>query len=461
MFKSQYFNIYLFLFAIINMFGCQKFVQINPPANKLISSNVFNSDASATSAITGIYGRMVSSNGFASGGPSSITLLCGLSADELINYSYSADQNQFYINSITIDNGNILNYLWSEPYQYIYTANSILEGLNSSSGLSDSVKQQIIGEAKFVRAFCYFYLTNLFGDVPLYLTSNYQTNAVSVRSASSVVNKQIVSDLSDAINLMSSNYSFSNGEKIRPNKWTASALLARTYLYLNQWDSAEIVATSIINSGAYNLVPDLNAVFLANSNEAIWQLLPIIPNINTQEGYTFILTADPTNVTLSDSVRKAFEPGDNRYVDWISSFTDGSNTWYFPYKYKVQASSTLTEYSMIFRLAEQYLIRAEARMQENNISGSQDDLNVIRLRAGLPNTTAGDPSSLALAIEHERQTELFTEWGHRWLDLKRTGRSNTVLGPIKAPTWQSYDTLYPIPQAEIQSNSNITQNKGY
>jgi len=86
---------------------------------------------------------------------------------------------------------------------------------------------------------------------------------------------------------------------------------------------------------------------------------------------------------------------------------------------------------------------------------------VIRTRAGLPNTTANNQAALIDAVIHERQVELFTEWGHRWLDLKRTNRADAVLGILKGSNWQSTDILYPIPQSEIQNNLNIIQNPGY
>ena len=116
---------------------------------------------------------------------------------------------------------------------------------------------------------------------------------------------------------------------------------------------------------------------------------------------------------------------------------------------------------MVLRLAEQYLIRAEARAQQNNISGAQSDVNVIRNRAGLANTTATTQGTLLSAIEHERQIELFAEWGHRWMDLKRTNRADAILGPLKSSNWQSSDVLFPIPLTQIQNDPNFTQNSGY
>ena len=118
----------------------------------------------------------------------------------------------------------------------------------------------------------------------------------------------------------------------------------------------------------------------------------------------------------------------------------------------------------MFRLAEQYLIRAEARAQQNNISGAQADLNAIRTRAGLANVTATTQTGLVTAIYHERQIELFTEFGHRWFDLKRTGQLDAVMGiaaPQKGGTWASYKALIPIPASEISINPHLTQNPGY
>jgi hypothetical protein len=118
------------------------------------------------------------------------------------------------------------------------------------------------------------------------------------------------------------------------------------------------------------------------------------------------------------------------------------------------------DHSTVLRLAEQYLIRAEARTQQNNIAGAQADVNVIRHRAGLGDTPANDKESLLTAIDQERKHELFNEWGHRWLDLKRTGRADAVLSAIK-PQWKPTAVLFPIPESEIINNPALKQNPGY
>ena len=116
---------------------------------------------------------------------------------------------------------------------------------------------------------------------------------------------------------------------------------------------------------------------------------------------------------------------------------------------------------MILRLGEQYLIRAEARAQQGNVSGAWQDLNTIRMRADLG--PSAQPDILA-AIGHERQIELFTEMGQRWLDLKRTGQVNAVMEvatPLKGGSWNSYQQLYPVAQGDIQDDPQLTQNVGY
>ncbi len=465
-----------FLLVIFSLLlsSCKKFVEVGPPVTQLASSSVFTSDATATAALTSIYGQMMNSGGFASGGPFSVTSLSGLSADELINYSTIVSQIEFYQNSLSINNSAVQANLWTECYQYIYMANAVIEGLNNSTAVSTATKQQLTGEAKFIRAFCHFYLVNLFGDIPSITATNYQANSSVSRTAKAQVYQQIIADLKDAQNLLNDGYvkadntvyPIASAERIRPNKWAATALLARAYLYTQDWVNAESQATAIINNtNTYGLILNLNQVFLKNSMEAIWQLMPVTTNIITLEAQYFILTGSPSSGTinsksLSTQLVNAFEPGDARKANWVNSILTGGQTYYYAYKYKVLTSSTPLEYSMVLRLAEQYLIRAEARTQQNNISGAQADLNSVRSRATLGPTTANDKTSLLLAIEHEVQVELFTEWGHRWLNIKRTNRSDAVFGADKQG-WKTTAALYPIPQIQIQNDPNITQNQGY
>lgn len=449
------------LFTVIfcwhQLVSCKKFVEIPPPIDQAITATIFADEQAAITAINGLYSSMMIQNfGFANSG---ITLYPALSADELLNTAPDENIAPFTNNVITPNNFNLDVNLWKKAYNHIYHANAILEGLSNSSGLSPHIKNQLSGEAKFARALCYFYLVNLFGDVPLITSTNYQVNSVIPRNSVSEIFAEIILNLKDAQNLMSLDYP--SAEKVRPNKWAATALLARVYLFQGNWQLAEENCTAVINSGTYNL-PDLNSVFIANSEEAIWQLLPVLTFLNTADGFTFIpySTTVKPQYAITDWLINAFEINDQRKLSWLGVNTVNGENYYYPFKYKVRSGNTITEYNMILRLAELYLIRAEARAQQNNIIDAQEDLNVIRTRAGLENITPNTQSLLLSAIEHERQVEFFAEGGHRWFDLKRTGRIDIVLGAVK-PGWQSTDSLYPIPLSELQANVKLTQNPGY
>src|SRR5690606_8094764 len=132
---------------------------------------------------------------------------------------------------------------------------------------------------------------------------------------------------------------------------------------------------------------------------------------------------------------------------------------YYPYKYKDRNSiNNITEYSMVIRLAELYLIRSEARAMQGNLSGAIEDIDKIRDRSGIKLIENIQPSidseALLDSIIKERKRELFSEWGHRWFDLKRTGRATKVLG-INNSSWQEADALFPIPEDERMKNPNL------
>ncbi|SFH37652.1 RagB/SusD family nutrient uptake outer membrane protein [Pedobacter insulae] len=450
--KSLIFGIIAICFC-----SCEKFLQIGPPKQSLVQSEIFKTDELATTAITGIYSQMALT-GYASGNGGSISVITGLSADDLVGYVTTLN---FYENDIPTTNTTITT-LWQSPYKSIYSANAVLEGLSSPNGVSEPIKAQLRGEALFVRAFANFCLVNLFGPVPLNLNTDYRIMAVEPRSSVDVIYQQIVKDLREAEGLLPENYVTT--ERVRPNKSAVQALLARVYLYNEDWANADKYASMVIaKTATYKLVA-YDDIFLKNSQEAIWQLVPTAGG-NTADGSVMILTATPTFASLRpDFVQNAFEANDKRKAAWVRTYTNTTGTYYYPFKYKVKTSSTISEYSMIFRLAEQYLIRAEARGHLNQLSSAIDDIDQIRSRAGLSLIKNINPSisqsNLLQAIENERRVELFAEWGHRWFDIKRSGKADQILAPIKAK-WQSTDQLYPIPSAEITRNKSLVQNKGY
>lgn len=443
----------------IVFFSCSKLVEVAPPADKITRSSVFESDATAQSAMVGIYTKMVSSNFlFTSGGT---TLFTGLLSDELYNSASSSEYDEFANNALSAGN-SLANYdFWTTAYNIVYSTNSIIEGLQTSSGVSKPAKDELDGEALFIRSFVYFYLVNLYGDVPLILTSDYQQTAKAPRTSVQTIYRQITADLTTAKTLLANDFSFGKGERIRPTKAAAASLLARVYLYTGNWNGAENEATSVINNaGSFSLVSDLTKVFLKNSNEAIWQLYPAV-GFNTYEGNLFIPAAGTQPAyPLRNALLSAFEVGDQRKKKWADSVTTATGKYFYPSKYKVKTATLNSEYYTVFRLAELYLIRAEARTKLTNLSGAISDLTVIRSRAGLPTISPGDTNTLLAAIWQESRIEFFAEWGHRWFDLKRNGQIDAVLSIVKSG-WKSTASLLPIPLLEIQYNPSLTQNPGY
>jgi hypothetical protein len=456
------------------LFSCKKLVEVNAPTTSINSANVYASDPTAIAAVTDIYVR-ISSGDLPGGGIASLNLCPSLSSDELSLFDGATNYGVQYYYRNALSSTLVSFDFWSNLYQTVYVTNAAIEELNKSTTLSPGVKNQLLGEVKFTRALCYFYLLNLYGDVPLSLSSDYSINSLLVRKPKADVYSQIILDLKDAQNLLSAQYLnatllSSTQDRVRPTRWAATALLARVYLYAGDYTNAENEATTLINNASvFSLVP-LNNVFLKNSSEAIWQLQPVISGWNTQDARTFILPSNGPDqyiypFYLSSQLLNSFETNDRRKFNWIKNVTVGAITYYYPYKYKSATyNDPVTEYEMVFRLGEQYLIRSEARVQLNRISEAKDDLNAIRIRAGLPGTTANDKKSLLSAILHERQTELFTEWGHRWFDLKRTNTVDAIMNVVtaqKGGAWNTNYQLYPISNNELLANPKLTQNPGY
>jgi hypothetical protein len=467
--KFKTYNLALIAFAIISLASCKKLVDVDSPVTKMEASNAYEVNANAIAVLTGLYMGMNISD-YATGS-NSISLMAGLSADELIGYT-GTQRLLAYKNALNSAVSPGVPF-WNTIYNHIYTTNSAIQGLSESNTLTPAIKEQLLGEAKFMRAFLYFYLVNLWEDVPLVTTSDFTINSVMARTPKADVYHQIIVDLKEAQSLLSPHFLASDlqtasTERIRPTKWAATAMLSRVYLFLRDWTNAETEASSVIDNKSIFDTVSLNSVFLKNSKEAIWQLQPTSPGWNTEDAKAFILTAAPGNsqsVSISNQLINAFEIGDSRKQNWIKSFTSNGLTYHYPYKYKVNTqNAALSEYLMVLRLGEQYLIRAEARAQQGKVVEAQSDLNLIRKRARLSATTASMQSNLISAVTHERQVELFIEWGHRWLDLKRTGTIDAVMStvtPLKGGSWRPEWALYPIPQAEIQKDPYLTQNPGY
>lgn len=299
-----------------------------------------------------------------------------------------------------------------------------------------------------------------------YLLQITGVNTIAFRTSTNEIWSQIEADLDQSISLLNNQTEYNEGQRIWVNKFVAMALQARVCLFLEKWSKAEELSSKVIeNSSSYELLEDLNQVFLKNSKETIWQISPIkgssIYPTNTNEATVFIIYprfGRPFgSIELSNSLIAEFESFDKRKSDWIGQSND---ILYYPYKYKVRNFyGDPTEYSMVIRFAEQFLIRAEARTYLNNLNGALVDLNKIRTRAGLDEFESESKEIILESIYKERKKELFSEWGHHWFDLKRTKRAQIIFKDNH--TWEDTDLFYPIPEEERMKNPNLSQNLGY
>lgn len=476
---------------LLGQTSCQKLVDIPPPINSITDEAAYSTDASAASVLTGLYVSMSRpGSGACWTGLNNIAVLTGLSGDELyLSAAGGPNESLFFRNSL-ISAISVGGKSWAPLYNFIYRCNAAIEGLSASKTLSQSIQQQLLGEAYFLRAFYYFHLVNLFGPVPLATATDYQQNTLLARASVTEIHKAIVDDLQQAVTMLGEQ--FLNGavngittERVRPTKWAANALLARVYLYLEDYDNAIIEASKVMDhKSLFRLVP-LNNVFLKNSQEAIWQVQPTTSFWNTEEAKLFIIppkgfssAANP--IYLNPRLVNSAEANDLRftYGNWIDTTIVGGIAYPYSFKYKDNTNNSsitpangtkfMTEYLMMLRLGEVYLVRAEARAHQGDLPGAIADLDSIRQRAGLPLLSATNPGigqeALLNAIFHERQVELFTEGCHRWFDLKRTGRIDAVMSvetPLKGGTWESREAVYPIPTSELQRAPNLEQTPGY
>jgi starch-binding outer membrane protein, SusD/RagB family len=440
--------------------SCEDFADIDPPNNQLTGEVVFEDARTIEATLIHIYNQL-RDNAFTTGDISGVGFLLGHYADELDLYSTSLSTvQQFYDNSLLASNSSVSS-LWSGSYNLIYAANNIIEGIENSTSLSDEDRDRFLGEAYFLRGFIHFYMVTLYGNIPYIDATDYRINSEVSRLSEVLVYEKIVDDLILSKSLLSENYTGLN--RVRPNKWVVAALLARVYLYGENWEMAKNEALQVISSGSYSLNTNLDQVFLKNSMETLWQYDPAIQGFNTQEAQLYIfVSGPPPRSALTSEFIDSFETSDARYTEWVGVVSDGTNTWFYPYKYKlITNTGTTEEYSIVFRLSEMYLIVAEAHTQIGNLSEALDYLNAIRNRASLAPITTINQNNILNAILQERRIEFFTEQGHRFFDLKRTGQADNELSLIKS-NWETTDMLLPIPESELILNPNLEpQNDGY
>lgn len=449
----------LFCSGLLLLTACENLVNVDYPTNQIGTAQVFDDLQTANAALAGLYAGLRDQSIITGGSYYGAGALLGSYADDLNCYFY--DQNgvvDLYNNQQQPTNSNIET-VWNTAYQQVYYANAIIDGAENSTALPKGDRDRIKGEALFVRSLIYFYLQQLFGDIPYTASVDYEHNRTLGKTDAAAVLEQLEADLTEAVSLLTDDYR--DSERIYPNRKAAQLLLARVYLLRQEWPLAEQAAKSILQSPLYQFQPDLNEVFHKSGTHILWQLKPQNSGDAAKEANFYYFTnSAPNSYVLTTNLVNTFAENDLRKTYWMASVTFEGQSWYRPNKYKNLPGDNTNEYSVVFRLGEAYFILAEALARQNRFDEALPYLNATRQRAGLDalNSLTGDDFNNELLAEKRR--EFFAESGLRFLDLKRWGRLD-VLSAVK-PNWQDYKQVWPLPQKELLLNANLSpQNPGY
>lgn len=398
--------------------------------------------------------------------------------------------------SIDATNGTVSRD-WRYMFEQVAKANTILEWapLNTDPTLTSERKNQIIGEASFIRATAYFNLVRIFGDVPLILKevpaiSNANLEDVYPllypdRKAKDSVYMQIIDDLELSITHCM-DYS---ANKFVITKALSHAVLAEVYSTYNapdnvDWAKVKEHSSAVSTNPNYSLLPNFDDLWKAaadDSGNAFEHSVETLFEVECSSwqtignwSYQMFYGTDwkKFNTPSHDLVDVFTTAGDSKRYQSSIKYEDVTGVWSdqfwtaanypFCYKERVNEKGNI----MLWRLASSILLLAEAENELGNIAAAQTQLNRIRTRAGLTNTTASTKEDLRLAIETERRLELAFE-GYRWFDLVRTGRAINVMQACSDHQSEYGNRLtttrliWPIPQTELDQNELLTQNEGY
>jgi hypothetical protein len=445
----------LFL-SITSIISCEKILEVDIPQNQIDRNLVFADTQTANAALAALYSG-VRDNSILAG--DEIGVFMSIYTDDVDCYATTATNGvyELYKNQLISSNPSIYT-VWANTYQQIYLANSILEGAQNST-LPIADKNRITGEALLVRSILHFYLQQTFGDIPYINSTEYQSNTIIGKTLSSDVLAKLESDLGNCATLLNDDYT--NAERIFVNRKVAELLLAKVYIAELRYDDAETKLKSIVQSPLYTFENDITKVFQKSGKHILWQLKPKNSGDATKEASIYYFTnVAPSNYALTTDLVNSFASSDTRKQNWMAAVTVGGNTWYRSDKYKNRSNNT-TEYSIVFRLEEVYLLLAETLAKQGKLDQALPYINSTRLRAGLLTIPTGTSQAILLSeINNENRREFFTEMGHRFFDLKRSGNLNSLVS-IKT-NWKSFHQLWPIPQKDLQLNSNLNpQNPGY
>lgn len=481
----------LFLTTLtLSLFSCETFLDLKPVSqgiyvdNKGSDSVIYATANEAESALAGVYADFKNEY---------FELDYFVNGDAQSDDAYAGADNpaNFQIDDYNIDatNSNVSRD-WAYLYSIIGKANTVINNVDAVTDpeLTAARKKEIISEASFIRAFMYFQLVQLWGDVPLQLTEVKSISAANLeeiypilfpaRTPQEDVYQQIIKDLEVAL----ANVKVSAENKTIITKGAVNAVLAKVYATHQpaQWDKVLKYCNDVV-AGPYSLLPEYDQLWdnaHENSSEAILEINYDGTSSSGNWGTNMFKGMDwkKFNIPSNDLVKLFNDEGDNVRKNASIAFLDVTGHWTdahypqtnYPFvnKYRLLDQPSPQNYIFI-RLADILLLKAEALNETGDIAGAATLVNQVRSRAGLAGITAGSADAMKAAIAKERRLELAFE-GIRWFDLKRTGKAIQVMNAVTefGGVAMSYNLtenrlFWPIPQAEMDKNSKLVQNPGY
>ena len=455
--KNRILSICMITVIALTSTSCNKFLD-RDPLGQIAEDEFFNSETNANAAVLGAYRSMM--NSFSWG--QSTIIVPEFSAVHVRHSAVFPEYQMFAAHDIQANNPWTAN-LWQALYATINAANNIIDQVPNmeSTMISDDKKKLYIAEAKFLRAFNYFFLVRAFDRVPLKLKATKEGDDLETPQVDKKETyAQIVKDLTEAIaDLPKENPYTGDASRGRASHYGAKALLAKVYLYeasfTNDYKKAADLANEVINAGGYSLVSDFNTIFTTqNTNEAIFEIqfddqatntLAAVSNDNPS---VLFFAKDSTVLDLysDDDKRKAF------------TIHKGSNNNYFIGKFP--NFSPASQNVVAIRLAEIYLIHAEAKARvDNSVSqAAYNSLKMVQERAGVvkPISTYSNLADFITGVQEEKERELMFE-GETWFDFVRTKLALKKYGTLTGEEFM----VYPIPTAQISLGGGLTQNPGY
>lgn len=393
------------------------------------------------------------------------TVIAGDATADMLQFRGTFSQyRELGTKTITSANGSVVA-LWGSIYNTIYIANFIIERLPTISGVKSADRNRVMATAHLLRGYAYFTALYTYGGVPIVMGTSIEANRNIARSSREEILNFILEDYMEAVDKLPTqtvNASF-------VSDYALNAALAKYYLYQEDWVEAEQYATSVITSGKYTLEPEFASVvtneFTSESIFEVGYTTGEDPGTNGNIGLNYIFVG--RRELIPSNQLPAMLNSENSGDRFSSLKFDPDNLKGNDNGFSVAKYGTADENNnnvVVFRLAEMYLIRAEARTQQSKVTGSnsaQQDINMLRTRANATQVGSVSQAQMLLLIEEERRYELAFE-GHRWYDLVRTGRAKAVMSAFSSNWKDSYE-LWPIPQREIQNNPALigNQNPGY